>query len=361
MLNFSGGPGALPQAVLEETQQAIISVPDLEMSILGVNHRSAWFNGLLEDTKFYLRHLLKIPDNYQILFMQGGSSLQFTMIPMNFNPPQLADPEYIVGGYWSEKAFLEAKKIYSQSLKIWCGKPHNYRQLTKLNDIFVTPGASYLHYVSNETVEGTQFHEDPNFHEDVTVICDMSSDFLSRPVDVSKYGMIYAHAQKNLGPAGVTVAIIRDDLLKRSPSNLPNTLSYKVQTEHNSVYNTPNVFGIYVLQRTLRWITKEFGSLDKLSVFNEAKARTLYDTIDQLSEHLITFADPACRSIMNATFAFKDSARNEKFLRNAAASGFSGLEGHRSIGGLRASMYNGMTQEGVQHLCDYLHAFCKQD
>lgn len=352
LLNFSGGPGALPYTVLKEAQAAMLDTPGLGISILGVSHRSDWFAQLLRTTEDMLRSLMNIPDNYRVLFMQGGSSLLFSMIPMNFAPHQLGEPEYVHSGYWSERALREASKI-TKCKVLWSGQRATAANFVPaLAELKPRSGSAYMHYVSNETVEGLQFGAVPP-DGGCPVIADMSSDFLTRQVDVSKFGMIYAHAQKNLGPAGVTVAIIRDDLLARCPDKLPDMLNLRVHAESSSLYNTPNVFGIYVLNRMLNWIDKD--GTDWLFERNRVKAQMLYDTLDR--HGIKTFADKDSRSMMNASFSLQHEGWDEAFLRETAKQGFIGLEGHRSIGGIRASLYNGVAPLAVETLCESIDHF----
>jgi phosphoserine aminotransferase len=352
LLNFSGGPGALPYTVLKEAQAAMVDTPGLGISILGVNHRSDWFAQLLHSTEGSLRTLMNIPENYRVLFLQGGSSLLFSMIPMNFAPHQLGEPEYVQSGYWSERALREASKI-TKCKVLWSGQRGTAASFVPdLATLQPHSGSAYMHYVSNETVEGLQFGATPPKGE-CPVVADMSSDFLARHVDVSKFGMIYAHAQKNLGPAGVTVAIIRDDLLARCSDKLPDMLNLRVHAECNSLYNTPNVFGIFVLNRVLNWIGK--GGTEWLYERNRMKAQMLYDTLD--CHGVKTFADKDSRSMMNASFSFKQEGWDDAFLRETAIQGFIGLEGHRSIGGIRASLYNGVTPLAVETLCETIDCF----
>jgi phosphoserine aminotransferase len=357
LLNFSAGPGALPYTVLRDAQEAIIEAPGLGSSVLGVSHRSEWFGELLKDTEANLRDLATIPDNYRVVFLQVGSSLLFSMIPMNFCPPQLGDPDYVVSGYWSKRALAEASKVTKCRVLFDGEKVSRCRFLLPLEKMVPRRGSAYLHYVSNETVEGTQFGTEVPV-TDVPIIADMSSDFLSRPVDVSKFGMIYAHAQKNLGPAGVTVAIIRDDLPARCPDELPDMLNLRTLSENKSLYNTPNVFGIFVLNRMLKWVS-DFG-LQWLSERNRHKAQMLYETLDRHASVIRTFADADSRSTMNVPFHFWRESWDQEFLAEAKAKGFMGLEGHRTIGGIRASLYNGVSDVAVEELCESISQFVKR-
>jgi phosphoserine aminotransferase len=347
-LNFSAGPGALPPEVLVETQDAIEALPETGLSILGMSHRSPWFAQVLRDAEADVRSLLGAPGNYRIVFLQGGSSLQFSMIPMNFAIGRTARADYVVSGYWSRKSLLEARPVITANVA-WDGAATGYRTLPSWSQIESDCGSSYLHYVSNETVEGLQFCDLPH--------CDMSSDFLSRRVDVSRFAMIYAHAQKNLGPAGVTVAVIDEAMLSRIPPDLPPMLDFRTHVQHGSNYNTPPVFAVYVTGLVARWIRTEFGGLEQLEARNRRKAAALYDTLDDLAGMIEMHAAPSVRSTMNVAFRFRDPALQPLFLKDAAAQGFSGLEGHRSIGGLRVSLYNAVSEQAVAELASFIRMF----
>ncbi len=358
-LNFSGGPGALPETVLEQTRDAIVALPETGMSVLGMSHRSDWFRSVLDEAEQNLRHLLGVSDDYAITFMQGGSSLQFAMIPMNFAARAAAAPEYVTAGYWSAKATTEAAKVIARNIA-WDGKSTGYRQLPDLRALDIAPSAAYLHYVSNETVEGLQFPVIE--HDTVTapLIADMSSDFLSKPIRADAYSMIYAHAQKNLGPAGVTVAVIKRSLLERIPDDLPAILDFRTHVSHGSNYNTPPVFAIYVLMLVSRWLRFDVGGLQAMQRINERKARRLYETLGALEDAVTIHADARWRSQMNVSFAFGDKRLDNAFVEAAREQGMTGLEGHRSVGGLRASLYNAVTEEAVDMLCGVLTEFSLQ-
>lgn len=354
-LNFSGGPGALPDAVLEDVQQAVVELPETGLSVLGMSHRSPWFARLLEETEADLRDLLCIPNDYSVVFLQGGSSLQFSMIPMNFSVPGDAAPDYVTSGYWSRKVIDEASRVISMRT-VWDGAESGYRTLPALAELDWNPDASYRHYVSNETVEGLQFMAVTN-SEGAPLIADMSSDFVSKPFDVSAYGMVYAHAQKNLGPAGVTVAIIRNALLERIPDTLPPMLDYRTHVRYRSNYNTPPVFAIYVMARVLRWIRDDIGGIVAMSEINTRKAAALYAVLDELREVVDAHAQKAVRSTMNVAFRFRDARLDARFLELATEAGLSGLRGHRSIGGLRASLYNAVSERAVGRLAEFVKDF----
>lgn len=357
-LNFSGGPGALPESVLRQTRDAIVALPETGLSVLGMSHRSDWFRALLDEAEQNLRALLGLPDRYAVTFLQGGSSLQFAMIPMNFAAAASAPPEYVNAGYWSAKASAEAARVCPTQIA-WDGRASGYRQLPDLRALDVARSSAYLHYVSNETVEGLQF---PVFEEalDVPLVADMSSDFLSKPVRPDMYSMIYAHAQKNLGPAGVTVAIIDRSLLERIPDGLPSILDFRTHISHRSNYNTPPVFAIYVLTLITRWLRFDIGGLSAMQDINERKSRCLYDALDSLDDCVTVHADRRWRSQMNVAFTFGDTRLDEAFLVAAREQGIAGLEGHRSLGGLRASLYNAVTPQAVETLARALMAFADE-
>jgi phosphoserine aminotransferase len=354
-LNFSGGPGALPESVLEQTREAIAALPETGISVLGMSHRSDWFQSILNEAELNLRCLIGISDDYAVTFMQGGSSMQFATIPMNFATKAYAPPEYVSSGYWSGKATSEAAKVTAMKIS-WDGRATGYRQLPALHALDVSRSAAYLHYVSNETVEGLQFPvcEDAM---PVPLISDMSSDFLSKPFRPELYSMMYAHAQKNLGPAGVTVAVMKRSLLERIPDGLPAILDFRTHVSHGSNYNTPPVFAIYVLTLITRWLRFEVGGLHAMQNINERKSRRLYETLDALEDAVTIHADRRWRSQMNVAFTFGDSRLDEAFTELALEYGIVGLEGHRSIGGLRASLYNAVTEQAVDILTNALTEF----
>ncbi|WP_184022829.1 phosphoserine transaminase [Paraburkholderia sp. Cpub6] len=354
-LNFSGGPGALPETVLEQTREAVLALPETGLSVLGMSHRSDWFRSILNEAELNLRHLLGISDDYAVTFLQGGSSLQFAMIPMNFAVHDLSPPEYVTSGYWSGRATSEAAKVTARKVA-WDGKASGYRQLPELHALNISRSAAYLHYVSNETVEGLQF---PVCDEPMSVplIADMSSDFLSKPFRPDVFSMMYAHAQKNLGPAGVTVAVIQRALLERIPDGLPAMLDFRTHITHGSNYNTPPVFAIYVLTLITRWLRFDVGGLQAMQSVNERKARRLYETLDAMEDTISIHADHRWRSQMNVAFTFGDSRLDDAFILGARERGIVGLEGHRSIGGLRASLYNAVTEQAVDMLSNALKDF----
>jgi phosphoserine aminotransferase len=337
--NFSAGPGALPQTVLEEIQHDFLALPEIGISILGVSHRSSWGGAMVAETEANLRELLSIPDNYHVLFLQGGASLQFTMIPMNILRTTNCPADYVTTGYWTSKAIREAGKE-GQINVAWNGEAENFTRVPRQSELNLTKNAAYVHYCSNETVQGVQFATRPDVG-DVPLVCDMSSDFTAYPVDVDRYALIYAHAQKNLGPSGVTIVIIREDMLARIPDRLPAMLDYRPHIEKKSAYNTPPVFSIYVVKLVTRWLLNEIGGLENMAAINARKAKLIYDVIDQ-SDFYRGHAKPNSRSKINVPFALSKPSLTPRFLHEAEERGLIGLKGHRTMGGLRASLFNPM-------------------
>lgn len=354
-LNFSGGPGILPERVLAETQDAIACVPEVGLSLLGISHRSDWFADVVAETESNLRQLLALPDDYAVLLLQGGATLQFSMIPMLLLRGTGRQADYIRSGYWSAKSIPPAR-LEGGARVIWDGEPHGFRRLPHDAELDCAPDAAYLHYVSNETVEGVQFHRVPG-RDAVTRVCDMSSDFLSRPIDIERFDLVYAHAQKNLGPAGVTLVVVRRALLDRAPAGLPPMLDYRTHLEAHSIYNTPPVFAIYVVMLVTRWLLQDIGGLDEMDRLNRLKAARLYAVIDRHPDLYRGWAETADRSLMNVVFTLASPQLERAFLQRASTEGFSGLAGHRSLGGIRASIYNAMTLAAVDSLCDLMCDF----
>ncbi len=354
--NFSAGPGVLPLPVLEEAQRDLLALPEVGMSVLEISHRSEWFDAILDETERNLRQLLNIPEGYHVLFLQGGASLQFAMVPMNLLGDGSAD--YIVSGSWGEKAFQEAQKLGKARLA-WNGKAERYTRVPSPNELELDPNARYVHFTSNETIQGVEFQSEPPVGE-VPLVCDMSSDFLSRPVDIGRYALLYAGAQKNAGPAGVTVVIVRDDLLERLPDNLPTMLDYRVQAQNRSVYNTPPVFAIYIVMLVSRWLLNTIGGLERMHQINREKASLLYDAIDRSEGFYQGHAHPECRSLMNVTWRLPNEELEKEFLKEAQANDLYELKGHRSVGGCRASIYNAMPIEGVRALQEFMLDFARR-
>ncbi|MFQ3609891.1 MAG: 3-phosphoserine/phosphohydroxythreonine transaminase [Fimbriimonadales bacterium] len=354
--NFSAGPGVLPLPVLEEAQRELLALPEAGMSVLEISHRSKWFDAILEETEQNLRQLLSIPPDYHVLFLQGGASLQFAMVPMNLLGDGSAD--YIVTGSWGEKAFQEAEKL-GKARHAWNGKSERYTRVPHPSELDLDPNARYVHFTSNETIQGVEFPAEPSVGA-VPLVCDMSSDFLSRPVDITRYALIYAGAQKNAGPAGVTVVIVRNDLLERVPTNLPAMLDYRVQAQNRSVYNTPPVFAIYIVMLVSRWLLHTIGGLERVYQMNREKAALLYEAIDQSGGFYQGHAHPECRSLMNVTWRLPSEELEKEFLKEAQAHDLYELKGHRSVGGCRASIYNAMPMEGVRALREFMLDFARR-
>ena len=350
--NFSAGPAVLPVEVLEEAQRDLVALPGVGMSVMEISHRSKPFDEIIQGAEADLRTLGGIPDNYKVLFLQGGASLQFSSVPMNLlGAGQTAD--YIITGDWSKKAQKEAKKVGATSVSA-STEAGGFKRVPRQSELAFTAGAAYVHMTSNNTIFGTEFNYVPDSGA-APLVCDASSDIFSRPVDVSKFGVIYAGAQKNLGPSGLTLVIIREDLLERSSDSLPSMLNYKTMAANGSLYNTPPVFGIYILRLVLKWLIKH-GGLDAIGVVNDRKAKTLYDELDR-TEYWRPHADADSRSVMNVTFRLPSEDLEKKFVKEATAAGFDGLKGHRSVGGLRASIYNAFPEAGVDALVHFMREF----
>jgi len=357
-LNFSGGPGALPASVIAETRRAIEMVPEAGLSLLGISHRSDWFAQVIAEAEANIRTLLNLSDDYAVLFLQGGATLQFSMIPMLLLRGTEQSADYIDSGYWSSKSIPEAQKEGGVKV-VWSGRGEAYRRLPADAELQFNPNAAYLHYASNETVEGLQFHRLLGLDQ-VLRVCDMSSDFLSRPIQAEKFGLIYAHAQKNLGPAGVTIVVLKRSLLEQSPQNLPAYLDYRNHSLAHSIYNTPPVLAIYVVMLVTRWLKDEIGGVKQIDRLNRAKAESVYYLIDDSDGFYHSSVALADRSLMNVTFRLPSAPLEAEFLANAVEAGFHGLEGHRTVGGLRASLYNAVTLEATAQLCHFMHDFHKR-
>ena len=350
--NFNAGPSALPLEVLQKAQAELVDFKGTGMSVMELSHRSATFEAVHNEAIARLRKLYEIPENYEVLFLQGGASLQFTMIPMNFLA-QGQKASYIQTGAWSEKAFKEAK-FFGTPVEAASTKENNYKNIPALSDITIDEEAAYVHLTSNNTIFGTQWKTFPT--TEIPLIADMSSDILSKKVDISKFAMIYAGAQKNLGPSGVTVVIARKDLLETANTDIPTMLQYATHVKNNSLYNTPPTFGIYMLGEVLKWVEAQ-GGLDVIEKRNEEKAAYIYDTIDNSNGFYYGHATEDSRSLMNITFRVADEALEKKFLAEAKEAGFVGLNGHRSVGGCRASAYNSVPVEACKALTDFMVKF----
>jgi phosphoserine aminotransferase len=350
--NFSAGPAILPVEVLEQAQRDLMSLPGVGMSILEISHRSAAFDEVIDGCEADLRALGSIPDNYRVLFLQGGASLQFSMVPMNLLPPG-GSADYVVTGVWAEKAVKEAKRAGTVNIAASTAAEKHTR-IPRADELTLDPNAAYVHITTNNTIYGTQWRDVPETGT-VPLVADTSSDMYSRPLDISKYGLIYAGAQKNLGPSGVTLVIIREDLLARTPASLPTMLQYPVHVENKSMYNTPPVFGVYIMRLVLQWLIKA-GGLQAIEKVNERKAATLYAEIDRTGFYR-GHAVPDSRSRMNVTFRLPSEELEKKFVKESTAAGLDGLKGHRSVGGLRASIYNAFPQAGVDALVEFMQEF----
>ena len=353
VFNFYPGPATLPQEVIQKAQEEFTNYDNIGFSICETSHRGNAFQSVLQNTKDNIRELLEVPDNYSILFLQGGASLQFAMTPMNLavdDKPAL----YADTGSWTTKAIKEAKKICNTKV-VYSGEEHNYQQIGNFSEWEnLTSDASYLYVCSNNTIAGTQFHYFPEL-EGVPLVADMSSDIMSRQLDISKFGLIFAGAQKNLGPAGVTVVIIRNDLAERVKDEVPTMLKYSTHIDKDSAFNTPPVFPIYMVGLVTEWI-KDQGGLQAVEEINNSKAANLYDRIDATDFYRGTAAE-ADRSKMNVTFRLPSEDLEKQFLKEAEENNLIGLKGHRSVGGVRASIYNAMPLSGVSALIDFMSEF----
>lgn len=353
--NFSAGPAVLPVPVLERARDELIALPGCGASVMEISHRSKPFDAILQDAKTRLRALLEVPDGYHILFLQGGARLQFSMIPMNLLRATGKPADFILTGSWSNKARDEAVKEGTVHVA-WDGKASNYDHLPTTDQLQLSDAAAYAYYTSNETIQGVQFARAPEVGA-APLICDASSDFLSRPIALERYGLIYACAQKNAGPAGVTIVIMRDDLLERSVDSLPGYLNYAIHAKHDSTYNTPPTFCVYIVGLVARWIQEEIGGLPAMAAQNERKANMLYAVIDGSDGFYRGHARPESRSMMNVTFRLPTEELEQAFVAAAAAQGLENLKGHRSVGGIRASIYNAMPVEGVRQLSQFMRDF----
>jgi phosphoserine aminotransferase len=355
--NFSAGPAVLPLSALKEAQRDLVALPGVGSSILEISHRSKPFTQIIEKAEGNLRELLAIPDDYRVLFLQGGAQLQFAMVPMNIMAGTGKKADYILTGSWGKKAMKEAQN-QGETRVAYDGQATEYRHIPSTDELDLNPDAAFVHITSNETIQGIQFAQEPDVG-DVPLVCDSSSDILSRPVPIDRYGVLFACAQKNAGPAGVTIVIIRDDLLERTPDNLPVMLDYRTLAEKKSLLNTPPAFSIYMVKLVTDWLLNEVGGLGEMEKRNRQKAQLLYDCIDASAGFYAGHAEPDCRSIMNVTFRLPDPDLESKFIQEAGARGLCSLKGHRSVGGCRASIYNAMPPEGVEALRDFMLEFAK--
>lgn len=356
VFNFNAGPGALPLEVLEQAQAELLDFKGTGMSVMEMSHRSKEFEAVIGGAEADLRTLLGIPSNYKVLFQQGGASLQFTMLPMNLLPTG-ASADYIITGVWGKTALKEAGKI-GKVRAAANTEADGFKTLPTSFDF--DPNAAYLHFTSNETIHGIEFFNEPTPPAGVPLVCDASSDFISHPIDVSKYSLIYAGAQKNAGPSGVTIVIIRDDMLDRVPANLPVMLDYKAQAATGSMHNTPPSFSVYMVGLVFKWALKS-GGLTEIEKTNRKKADLVYQAIDQSGGFYRGHAQTSARSLMNITFRLPTEDLEETFAKEAKGAGLIGLKGHRSVGGMRASTYNAVTIEGTQALTQFMAEFQRKN
>ncbi len=352
IFNFSAGPAILPEAVLLEAQRDLVALPGVGMSVLEISHRSKTFEAILAKTEADLRTLGGVPANYKVLFLQGGASLQFSMVPLNLLTAGTT-ADYIVTGGWSQKAVKEAQRVGTVHIA-GSTESENFARIPRQDELQLTPGAAYVHFTTNNTLFGTEWASEPSVG-DVPLVADTSSDMFSRPIDVAKYGLIYAGAQKNLGPSGVTLVIVREDLLARSSKTLHTMLNYAVHAENGSMYNTPPCFGIYLMGLVMKWALAQ-GGLAAISAANDRKAAALYAEIDRTGFYRGTAAKDS-RSRMNITFRLPSEELEGKFVKESTAAGLDGLKGHRSVGGMRASIYNAFPEAGVTALVDFMREF----
>jgi phosphoserine aminotransferase len=353
--NFSPGPATLPYEVLEQAAKDVVNFKNTGMGLIEISHRSKEFISVCQETEANFRELMGIPGNYKVLFLQGGASSQFFMVPMNLLAPGKKG-SYLNTGAWSKKAIKEAKLFGTVEVP-FSSEEQGFKRVPKAGEYAVAADSEYLYYVSNNTIYGTQFPDLPVTEK--MLISDMSSDILSRPVDVNKFGLIFAGAQKNLGPAGVTVVIIRDDLLDRAPATTPTMLSYKTHADKESMFNTPPCFAIYIVGEVLKWL-KKIGGVAAVEKINREKARILYEAIDR-SSYYRGHADKDSRSLMNIPFNLPTKELEAKFIAEATAIGLNGLKGHRSLGGCRASIYNAFPIEGVVKLSEFMANFAMKN
>ena len=350
VFNFSAGPAVLPEEVLREAADEMMDYEGSGMSVMEMSHRSKTYDKIIKEAEADLRELMNIPDNYKVLFLQGGASQQFAMIPMNL----MKNAGYIVTGQWAKKAFQEGK-IYGEAVKLASSEDKTFSYIPDCSDLDIPEDLDYVYICENNTIYGTKFWELPNT-KGKTLVADVSSCFLSEPVDVSKYGIIYGGVQKNIGPAGVVIVIIREDLITEDTlPGTPTMLKYKIHADNASLYNTPPAYGIYICGKVFKWL-KKMGGLSAMKKHNEEKAKILYDFLDE-SKLFKGTVEKADRSLMNVPFVTGNEELDAKFVKEAAAAGFVNLKGHRSVGGMRASIYNAMPKEGVEKLVDFMKKF----
>lgn len=351
--NFSAGPSTLPIPVLERARREMLSLGGAGMGVMEMSHRSAAFGEILHSASAGIRDLLGVPANYRILFLQGGATLQFAMVPMSFlGASERAD--YVVTGAWGAKALKEAER-FGTATAIFSSAASGFRSIPATDALTFSPDARYIHYTSNETIHGVEFKYDLDGGS-IPVVCDASSNILSKPIDIEKYELIYAGAQKNIGPSGVTLVIIRDDFLNSARDGLPSMLDYRLYAEHGSMLNTPNTWGVYMVHLVCEWLSDQ-GGMAVMTRKNEEKAAILYDTIDGSGGFYVGHADRDARSAMNVTFRLPSEELESRFVDEARQHDMDGLAGHRSVGGIRASIYNAFPREGVEALADFMRRF----
>ncbi|MBI1939347.1 MAG: 3-phosphoserine/phosphohydroxythreonine transaminase [Ignavibacteriales bacterium] len=355
--NLSAGPAILPEEVLLDAQKDLYSYKGSGMSVMEMSHRGKIFDGIIKDADADLRKLLSIGDDYAVLFLQGGATLQFSMVPLNLMPPK-NKADYIVTGSWAKKSVKEAKRVGAVNIAATT-ESESFVRIPKQSELKLDPDASYVHFTSNNTIYGTEWRSEPEVGN-VPLICDASSDFLHKKLDIDKYGLIYAGAQKNIGPAGVTVVIIRKDLLERSTDSLHTYMNYKIHAENDSMYNTPTTFGIYIAGLVFKWLLN-MGGLDEMYKRNLDKAKVLYDAIDASGGYYKGTTVVEDRSLMNVTYRLPNEELEKKFIDEAKKKGFDGLKGHRSVGGIRASIYNAFPKKGVEDLVAFMEDFKKNN
>ncbi|WP_018131888.1 3-phosphoserine/phosphohydroxythreonine transaminase [Effusibacillus pohliae] len=355
--NFNAGPSALPLPVLQRAQEELVDFRGSGMSVMELSHRSSLYEEVHNQAIALLKEVYGIPADYHVLFLQGGASLQFSMVPMNFLPAGKS-AGYVLTGSWAEKAYKEAK-LLGNAVEVASTKDESYRRIPRLDELHYSNDLAYLHITSNNTIYGTQWTDFPDSGE-VPLVADMSSDILSKPIDVKKFALIYAGAQKNLGPSGVTVVILRPDMVERAAQNIPTMLRYDIHVKNNSLYNTPPTFAIYMLGEVLKWV-KETGGVAEMERRNREKAALIYEAIDRSGGFYRGHADKDSRSLMNITFRLQTEELEKKFLVEAKQAGFVGLNGHRSVGGCRASAYNAVPFEACQALREFMIEFQKQN
>lgn len=347
----------MPVPVLERARDEMFSIDGSGMSVMEISHRSATFEHILHKAEKGIRNLLAVPNHYRILFLQGGATLQFSMIPMNF-AGKLQKGEYVVTGAWGRKAFEEASKV-GRAETIFSSESTGFRSIPPQGGTLASTDAAYIHYTSNETIHGVQFHHELDGGT-TPVVCDMSSDIMSKPINVENFAVIYAGAQKNIGPSGVTVSIVRDNMLELVPANLPSVLDYRNIAKNDSMVNTPNTWGIYLIGLVCEWLSQQ-GGVAEMDIKSRQKAGMIYDLIDGSGGFYIGHANTAARSLMNVTFRICDEELEDRFCREAALEGLVGLAGHRSVGGIRASLYNAFPVEGAAALVDFMMEFSRKN